>query len=140
MNGTRLEGGIPIAKWMRRPESSWTELDEAHREKFSPATWELIEIEAKYEGYLKRQHEMVERTAKLEHKAIPAWLDYHEVSGLKREAQHKLDQIKPQTLGQAGRVSGITPADIALLAVWIERGGRATATAKDDAGEKVGAE
>ncbi|MCB1231608.1 MAG: tRNA uridine-5-carboxymethylaminomethyl(34) synthesis enzyme MnmG [Verrucomicrobiae bacterium] len=122
VNDTRHDG-VTIAKWMRRPESQWTELEEDHRAKFSAATWELIEIEVKYEGYLKRQQEMVERTAKLEHKAIPAWLDYHAVRGLKREAQHKLDQIRPQTLGQAGRVSGITPADIALLAVWIERGG-----------------
>lgn len=124
VNRTRLEGGLTIAKWLRRPESAWRELEEAHREVFRPGVWELVEIEVKYEGYLRRQQDMVERTAKLEHKAIPGWLDYHEVRGLKREAQHKLDQIQPQTLGQAARVSGITPADISLLAVWIERGGR----------------
>ncbi|MCB1086428.1 MAG: tRNA uridine-5-carboxymethylaminomethyl(34) synthesis enzyme MnmG, partial [Verrucomicrobiae bacterium] len=67
-------------------------------------------------------HDMVERTARMEHKVIPDWIDYQQVRGLKREAQLKLDQIRPQTLGQAGRVSGITPADLALLAVWIERG------------------
>ena len=123
VNGTRLEGGTPIAKWMRRPESRWTALAPEYRETFSAAVWELIEIETKYEGYLRRQQDMVDRTAKLEHKAIPEWLDYHAVRGLKREAQHKLDQIRPQTLGQAARVSGITPADISLLAVWMERGG-----------------
>ncbi len=127
-NETRRDG-VTIAKWMRRPESSWMALEEKHREKFGAAIWDLIEIELKYEGYLKRQQEMVDRTAKLEHKMIPAWLDYHAVRGLKREAQHKLDQIRPQTLGQAGRISGITPADLALLAVWIERGGGGSAAA-----------
>ena len=140
VNTTRRDG-VTIAKWMRRPESKWSELEEEHRAKFSDSSWDLIEIEVKYEGYLKRQQEMVERTRKLEHKSIPAWLDYHEVRGLKREAQHKLDQIQPKTLGQAGRVSGITPADIALLAVWIERGGGGDGSAaKTDSPEKAGTE
>ncbi len=83
---------------------------------------DLIEIEIKHEGYLRRQQDMVDRTAKSEHKAIPDWIDFLAIHGLKREAQIKLDRIRPQTLGQAGRISGITPADLSLLAVWIERG------------------
>ena len=64
------------------------------------------------------------RTARREHKPIPEWVKYEEVHGLKREAQHKLAEIRPQTLGQAGRISGITPADLALLSVWLERGAK----------------
>ena len=65
-----------------------------------------------------------DRTARLEHKAIPEGIDYGEVRGLKREAQLKLAEIRPRSLGQAGRVSGITPADLAVLSVWIEKRAR----------------
>ncbi len=81
-----------------------------------------METEFKYEGYIHRQNEMVARTARLETKAIPDWIDYAEIAGLKKEAQLKLAEIRPATIGQANRVSGVTPADIALLTVWIERG------------------
>ncbi|MBL9155802.1 MAG: tRNA uridine-5-carboxymethylaminomethyl(34) synthesis enzyme MnmG [Verrucomicrobiales bacterium] len=117
-----LREGITLAKWLRRPEAGWRQLEESFTETFVESIWDLVEIEVKHEGYLRCQHDMVERTARLEHKAIPDWIDYPSVRGLKREAQMKLDRIRPQTLGQAGRISGITPADMALLAVWIERG------------------
>ena len=80
----------------------------------------------KFEGYIQRQHMMVERTAKMENRAIPDSLDYAEIHGLKNEARAKFAQIRPATLGQAARISGITPADIALLSIWIERDGRDT--------------
>ena len=67
---------------------------------------------------------MVEKTRRMEEKLIPDWVEYGAITGLKREAQTKLQHIKPKTLGQAGRISGITPADISLLAVWLERGSR----------------
>lgn len=121
-----LREGITLAKWLRRPEAGWRQLEESFTETFVESIWDLVEIEVKHEGYLRRQHDMVERTARLEHKAIPDWIDYPSVRGLKREAQMKLDRIRPQTLGQAGRISGITPADLALLAVWIERGSTGT--------------
>lgn len=121
-----LREGITLAKWLRRPEAGWRQLEESFTETFVESIWDLVEIEVKHEGYLRRQHDMVVRTARLEHKAIPDWIDYPSVRGLKREAQMKLDRIRPQTLGQAGRISGITPADLALLAVWIERGSTGT--------------
>ena len=86
----------------------------------------MVEVDAKYAGYIKRQEMMIDRTKKMENKAIPESLDYSEVRGLKKAAQQRLSQIKPTTLGQAGRVSGITPADVGLLAVWMEKGGRAS--------------
>ena len=72
----------------------------------------------------RRQTDMVEKTRRLEEKVIPEWVEYTSITGLKKEAQTKLQHIQPKTLGQAGRISGITPADISLLAVWLERGNR----------------
>ncbi|MAB77388.1 MAG: tRNA uridine-5-carboxymethylaminomethyl(34) synthesis enzyme MnmG [Verrucomicrobiales bacterium] len=113
-----------LAKWLRRPESSWNDFDNDLKGNFSPAIWEQTEIDIKYEGYIKRQSDMVEKTRRMEEKLIPDWVEYGAITGLKREAQTKLQHIKPKTLGQAGRISGITPADISLLAVWLERGSR----------------
>lgn len=122
---TRIEG-VTIEKWLCRQDASWSQLPEEHRKVLSESTWEMVEVDAKYAGYIKRQEMMIDRTKKMENKAIPESLDYSEVRGLKKEAQQRLSQIKPTTLGQAGRVSGITPADVGLLAVWMEKGGRAS--------------
>ena len=86
--------------------------------------WEQVEIDIKYEGYIQRQEDMVERTKRLDQKPLPPEINYTEITGLKKEAQLKLQSIRPSTLGQAGRISGITPADISLLAVWLEKGKR----------------
>jgi tRNA uridine 5-carboxymethylaminomethyl modification enzyme len=110
-----------LAKWLRRTEASWTDFDVDLRAAHSPEIWELVEIDIKYEGYIRRQGEMVEKTRRADEKKIPDEINYLEISGLKREAQLKLQSIRPRTLGQAGRISGITPADISLLAVWLEK-------------------
>jgi tRNA uridine 5-carboxymethylaminomethyl modification enzyme len=121
-NTHRAEGSL--AKWLRRTEASWADLDEELRAAHSPEIWELVEIDIKYEGYIRRQGEMVEKTRRADEKKIPDEINYLEISGLKREAQLKLQSIRPRTLGQAGRISGITPADISLLAVWLEKASR----------------
>lgn len=113
-----------LAKWLRRPESNWKELDAALKGEYAPGIWEQAEIDIKYAGYIQRQTDTVEKTRRLEEKVIPEWVEYTSITGLKREAQTKLQHIQPKTLGQAGRISGITPADISLLAVWLERGNR----------------
>jgi tRNA uridine 5-carboxymethylaminomethyl modification enzyme len=113
-----------LAKWLRRPESSWTEYDSELISRFTAPIWEQAEIDIKYEGYIKRQSDMVLRTRRLDEKLIPESMQFDAIHGLKREAQMKLQQIRPKTLGQAGRISGITPADISLLAVWLEKGNR----------------
>jgi tRNA uridine 5-carboxymethylaminomethyl modification enzyme len=87
-----IQEGATIAKWLRRPESDWRQLESDHRDRFPESIWELIETEVKYEGYLRRQLDQIERTAKQEHKAIPDWIDYGAVRGLKREAQV---QVRP---------------------------------------------
>ncbi|MDF1860954.1 MAG: tRNA uridine-5-carboxymethylaminomethyl(34) synthesis enzyme MnmG [Verrucomicrobiales bacterium] len=113
-----------LAKWLRRPESSWTKYDPELIARFTASIWEQAEIDIKYEGYIKRQGDMVLRTRRLDEKLIPDSMQFDTIHGLKREAQMKLQQIRPKTLGQAGRISGITPADISLLAVWLEKGNR----------------
>jgi tRNA uridine 5-carboxymethylaminomethyl modification enzyme len=114
--------GVRIEKWIRRPENTFAQLPQALREHFSDEIWALLENQLKYEGYITRQEAMVERTARMEDKLIPESLDYGRINGLKKEAQLKLAQIRPATLGQATRIQGVTPADIALLAIILRQG------------------
>ena len=113
--------GLPLGRWFRRPENTHDKLPEDLRGDASAAIWDLVEIDLKYDGYLNRQRDMVARTQKMEKRKLPEDLDYTKVSGLKREAQDRLQTIRPATLGQANRVSGVTPADIAIIAVWLEK-------------------
>jgi tRNA uridine 5-carboxymethylaminomethyl modification enzyme len=85
---------------------------------------EQVEIDVKYEGYIKKQAQQVERFTKLEQKMIPSGLDYESFKGLSREAQQKLSKIKPASLGQAARISGVTPADISILMIYLEQARR----------------
>ena len=119
---TTNQDGIRLEKWIRRPENDHSRLPEEVRSKFSAEIWRLVENDLKYEGYITRQELTVEKTAKMDDKSLPAWLDYTSIHGLKREAQFKLQQLRPATLGQASRLQGITPADISLLAVMLKRG------------------
>ena len=89
------------------------------------AYWaEQVEIQAKYEGYIERQREEVERRAEFELRRLPLDLDYREVRGLSTEVQQKLNRHRPETVGQAARISGVTPAAISLLLVHLKRGFR----------------
>ena len=114
--------GVRIEKWIRRPENDHSRLPADIRAKFTDEIWLLVENDLKYEGYITRQELTVEKTAKMEDKPMPDWLNYESVQGLKREAQLKLQQVRPATLGQASRLQGITPADISLLAIVLKRG------------------
>jgi tRNA uridine 5-carboxymethylaminomethyl modification enzyme len=86
---------------------------------------EQVEIQAKYEGYIERQRQEVARRAEFESRALPSDLDYREVKGLSAEVQQKLNRHRPDTVGQAARISGVTPAAISLLLVHLKRGFRA---------------
>jgi tRNA uridine 5-carboxymethylaminomethyl modification enzyme len=79
-----------------------------------------VEIETKYEGYLRRQAEQVEKFRRQEDRRIPEWIDYHDIPELRIEARDKLAHVQPRSLGQASRVSGVTPADISILMVYME--------------------
>lgn len=113
-----------LAKWLRRPESEWSEFDDDLKSRYDDETWEQVQIDVKYEGYIKRQSDMVAKMKRLDEKRLPDDFSFDDITGLKREAQQKLSHIRPRTLGQAARISGITPADISLLAVWLEKSHR----------------
>jgi tRNA uridine 5-carboxymethylaminomethyl modification enzyme len=83
---------------------------------------EQVEITVKYSGYISRQETEIEKFKKMEARAIPEWLDYDQIQGLRTESRQKLKQIQPATVGLASRISGINPTDVGLLMVWIKRG------------------
>lgn len=113
--------GITLSQWLRRPDNSPSGLPEAVRSQFEPEQWEAFEIDLKYEGYIVRQQTAVERLRSSEEKRIPAAISYESIRGLRAETRQKLAKIRPETLGQAARISGVTPADVALLSIVIER-------------------
>jgi tRNA uridine 5-carboxymethylaminomethyl modification enzyme len=123
---TANQDGIRVEQWLKRPENHWAQLPVELRAKFSDELLNLAENDFKYEGYIVRQMDMVARSEKLEDEAIPEWVNYEAVRGLKREAQIKLQKVRPATFGQASRIQGVTPADMSLLAVWVKRGGGQT--------------
>ena len=94
------------------------------RPALSQAVREQVEISLKYEGYIARQQRQVEEMRRLEGKTLPADLDYHQLAGLRLEARQKLDAIRPGNLGQAARISGVSPADVAALMIALERQNR----------------
>jgi tRNA uridine 5-carboxymethylaminomethyl modification enzyme len=113
--------GVRLTQWLRRPENSARSLPQALRSTWNDAMWESVEIDLRYAGYIQRQHAAVAKLSQSEGKKIPAALDYSSIGGLRAEARHKLSKVRPETLGQAARISGVTPADLALLAVVIQR-------------------
>lgn len=113
--------GVKLDHWFRREDNSWTDLPEDIRSMFPVELWPLIETDFKYEGHIRRQRQQVDRMSRQEERALPRDADYTAIQGLKREAQQRLQSIRPLTLGQAARISGITPADIALLSIWLEK-------------------
>ncbi|MEX1048953.1 MAG: tRNA uridine-5-carboxymethylaminomethyl(34) synthesis enzyme MnmG, partial [Akkermansiaceae bacterium] len=113
--------GVKLDQWFRRSENAWASLPPALLEKFHVELWPLIETNFKYEGHLGRQQAQIDRMARQESKRLPADLDYTTILGLKKEAQVRFSEIRPATLGQAGRIPGITPADLGMLLVWLEK-------------------
>ncbi|MBK8094357.1 MAG: tRNA uridine-5-carboxymethylaminomethyl(34) synthesis enzyme MnmG [Verrucomicrobiaceae bacterium] len=118
---TRLDG-LSAEKWLRRPENTPASLPAELRDRFTAEVWSLVENDIKYAGYITRQEDMVARTARMEEKIIPTDFDYTALTALKTEARHRLTAAKPTTLGQATRLQGVTPADIALLGIMLKRG------------------
>jgi tRNA uridine 5-carboxymethylaminomethyl modification enzyme len=106
---------------LRRPDFNVVQLPSQLLHDFPAEVWRQVETDLKYEGYIKRQEDAIARAAKAESKGIPDSVDYARVRGLRIEARQKFSAVRPATLGQAGRISGITPADIALLTIHLER-------------------
>lgn len=118
---TRLEG-VSLETWLKRPEGEPLKLPADLYAQFPAEVWDCVEIDIKYEGYIRREEDRIARTVRQEGKTIPAGIDYAAINGLRAEAVQKLTKIRPETLGQAARISGVTPADVSLLSVWVARG------------------
>jgi tRNA uridine 5-carboxymethylaminomethyl modification enzyme len=122
--GQPIEREYTLAELLRRPEVSYDalmSLPGAGPRAEDAQVAEQIEIQAKYHGYIARQREEVERNEAHEHVPLPLDIDYRELSGLSVEVQQKLNRFRPETIGQASRISGITPAAISLLLVHAKR-------------------
>lgn len=120
---TALKSGITLAELLRRPEINYEALSAVDSQR-PDVSWEVgrqAEIAIKYEGYISRQEAQVEHFLKLENKALPMDIDYDDVGSLRIEARQKLNQFRPETLGQASRIAGVSPADIAVLQVYLEK-------------------
>lgn len=120
---TALSTGCKLADLIRRPQLGYAMLApfDADRPSLPPEVQEQVEIQIKYEGYIQRQNLQIEQARKLEEKKLPTDLDYQTVRGLRLEAAEKLNQRKPLSIGQASRISGVSPADITVLHVWLEQ-------------------
>jgi len=118
--------GVSLQALLRRPEIAYDDLAslDPNRPTLDARVKEQVEISVKYEGYIARQMRQVEAFAKSESKMIPADIDYHRIQGLRLEARQKLHQIRPQNLGQAGRISGVSAADLTALMIWLEHRGK----------------
>ena len=122
---SELKTGVTMADLICRPELGYDALKDidSGRPDLPEAVTEQVEIEIRYEGYIERQRKQVAQFEKLEHKKIPDTIDYDDVGSLRLEARQKLKQFRPTSIGQAGRLSGVTPADVAVLLVYMEKYG-----------------
>ena len=111
-----------LADLLRRPNITYADLApfDPHRPELPAAVTEEVEIQIKYAGYLARQEKQVAEFKKEESRLLPADIDYDSIVGLRLEAREKLAQIRPMSIGQAGRISGVSPSDIAVLLIWLE--------------------
>ena len=121
---TPLQSGSTLAELLKRPELSYDLLNEIddNRPELPRDVAEQVSIELKYDGYINRQMRQVDQFIKLETKKIPDNIDYHDVYSLRKEAEQKLSEIRPASVGQASRISGVSPADISVLLVYLEKG------------------
>ena len=116
-----LSTGAKLADLLKRPQITYEDLApvDGDRPPYSTAVFEAVEIELKYEGYIKRQLADIEEARRLEKKKLPRDVDYSQIKGLRLEAGEKLNKVRPENIGQAGRISGVSPADISVLLIWL---------------------
>jgi tRNA uridine 5-carboxymethylaminomethyl modification enzyme len=117
---TKLHG-ISISHLMKRADFAMKSLPPQVRSCAPPAIWELVEIEFKYQGYAARQAEQNEQLARKAKQRLPDGVDYDKIVGLRSETRQKLSSVRPTSLAQAARISGITPADIAIISIWLSK-------------------
>lgn len=122
-NSTPIKTGIHVDELLKRPEITYAALEGADTERkpLPRDVCEQVEISIKYEGYINRQMSQAKQFSKLENKRLPKDIDYKKIEGLRIEAMQKLDKIRPLSLGQASRISGVSPADIAVLMIYLKQ-------------------
>jgi len=118
---TTRDGPRTLAQLLRRPEVGYKDLPSPN-ENLSPEVVRQVEVAIKYSGYIERQETEVAKFKEMEDKQIPEWVDYNQIPGLSAESRQKLSRIHPLTLGQASRISGVSPSDISLVMVWMKHG------------------
>ncbi|MDR0889682.1 MAG: tRNA uridine-5-carboxymethylaminomethyl(34) synthesis enzyme MnmG [Oscillospiraceae bacterium] len=123
VGSAQLTGSARLLDLLRRPNVSYELLApfDREREALPESVRKQVEIRVKYEGYLQRQERQIADFRREEAHGLPKDMNYHEIAGLRLEAQQKLSEIRPQSIGQAGRISGVSPADVAVLLIWLER-------------------
>lgn len=118
-----ISTGVKMSDLIRRPQISYEDLEQFDKERV-PLPYEVLEqvnLQIEYEGYIARQLMEVEHVQKLEEKKLPANFDYKTITGLSLEAQEKLNRVQPENIGQAGRISGVSPADVSVLIIWLSK-------------------
>lgn len=123
LGSTKISTGIHASDMLKRPEVTYADMAEidAGRPELSEEVCEQVEISIKYEGYINRQIEQANKFKKMENKKIPENINYSDIGGLRIEARQKLESIRPHSIGQASRISGVSPADIAVLVVYLKQ-------------------
>ena len=121
-NGTTpVVSGIRLEELLRRPQLTYDNLTavDTDRPPLDALVREQVEVEIKYEGYIRRQQADIDEMRRLENRLLPEDVDYTNIVGLRKEAQEKLGRIRPRSIGQASRISGVSPADVSVLIVWL---------------------
>lgn len=128
-----IKSGVTLAELIRRPEIGYANTSELDPERppLSDAVCEQVEVQIKYEGYIKKQIAQVEQFKKMEKKLIPENINYHSIGGLRLEAVEKLTDIQPKSMGQASRISGVSPADLSVLLICLEQNRRQAPVEED---------
>ena len=118
-----IMAGIKLSELLKRTELNYHDLEkiDKNRPSLTKMEWEEVQIQVKYEGYIHMQETQVESFKKLERKLLPEQIDYTQIKGLRLEARQKLNQYKPHSVGQASRISGVSPADISVLLIYLEQ-------------------
>ncbi|MEE0772799.1 MAG: tRNA uridine-5-carboxymethylaminomethyl(34) synthesis enzyme MnmG [Anaerovoracaceae bacterium] len=121
--GTPLKGAVSLADLLKRPEITYDDTSSIDDERPNLTRHQktMMEVQIKYEGYIIKQEQQIEKFRKLEDKKLPDEIDYHKIEGLRIEARQKLDQFRPLSVGQASRISGVSPADINVLLIYLEK-------------------
>ena len=116
-----VKSGVSLGDLLRRPQITYEDLTsiDGNRPKLSPEIVKTVETDVKYAGYIKRELAEVEKQRRMENKYLPADVDYTKIKGLRLEAGQKLQKFRPSTVGQASRISGVSPADISVLLLYL---------------------